>query len=206
VVSVLFGLCLALALLSLPGGGETLYAADQAAETASFTGPTVWEMRRWSPYVVGFGIGVLSWLAFLLAGNTLGASGSYAQTAGMIERLLRGSKVREKTYYREHAPDIGWGWMLLPGIVAGAFLSSMLSGDLDIRMLPPLWESNVGSSVLLRWLVAFAGGLLLGLGSRWAEGCTSGHGISGTLQLVVSSWIAAVCFFLAGVVTAHIIF
>lgn len=205
-VSVLSGLCLVIVFPLLPGFVENLYAADPGAGAGSSAGPSVWEMRRWSPYVVGFGIGVLSWLAFLFADNTLGASGSYAQTAGMIKRFLRGSKVRERTYYREHAPSIGWGWMLLPGIIVGAFLSSILSGDFHIRMLPPFWEPRVGSSVLLRWLIAFAGGVLLGLGSRWAEGCTSGHGISGTLQLVVSSWIAAICFFIAGVATAHIIF
>ena len=39
-----------------------------------------------------------------------------------------------------------------------------------------------------------------------ADGCTSGHGISGTLQLAVSSWISAICFFMGGILTAHIIF
>ena len=42
--------------------------------------------------------------------------------------------------------------------------------------------------------------------ARWAGGCTSGHGISGTLQLAVSSWIAAGCFFIGGIATAMLIF
>jgi hypothetical protein len=46
----------------------------------------------------------------------------------------------------------------------------------------------------------------LGLGARWAGGCTSGHGISGTLQLAVSSWVAAGCFFAGGILTAKLIF
>jgi hypothetical protein len=46
----------------------------------------------------------------------------------------------------------------------------------------------------------------MGLGARWANGCTSGHGISGTLQLAVSSWLAAVCFFIGGIATAQLIF
>jgi hypothetical protein len=73
-------------------------------------------------------------------------------------------------------------------------------------MVPELWERRIGSSAFLRWLTAFSGGILLGIGSRWADGCTSGHGISGTLQLVVSSWIAAICFFIGGVLTALLIF
>ncbi|NLG27672.1 MAG: YeeE/YedE family protein, partial [Chloroflexi bacterium] len=55
-------------------------------------------------------------------------------------------------------------------------------------------------------VVALVGGVFLGLGARWADGCTSGHGISGTLQLAVSSWISAICFFIGGIVTAYILF
>jgi len=181
-------------------------AGKDAGVTSSAIEPSVWSMKRWSPYAAGIGIGILSWFTFLLSDNTLGASGSYATTAGMLERILRGSKVKEKTYYREHPPEIGWGWMLLVGIVVGAFMSAKLSGDFHIEIVPSLWERTIGEGVLLRVAVAFTGGLLLGIGSRWADGCTSGHGISGTLQLVASSWLAAICFFVGGVGTALIIF
>ncbi|MDD5736170.1 MAG: YeeE/YedE thiosulfate transporter family protein [Methanothrix soehngenii] len=46
----------------------------------------------------------------------------------------------------------------------------------------------------------------MGLGARWADGCTSGHGISGTLQLSLVSWIAVVCFFVSGIAVAALIF
>jgi uncharacterized protein len=180
--------------------------AEDSAVTSAGIESSVWAMKRWSPYVVGIGVGILSWFAFLLSDNTLGASGSYATTAGMLERLFRGSKVKEKTYYKEHPPEIGWGWMLLVGIVVGAFISAKLSGDFQLEMVPSLWERTVGRSVFIRWSVAFVGGALLGIGSRWADGCTSGHGISGALQLVVSSWLAVICFFVGGVGTALIIF
>jgi uncharacterized membrane protein YedE/YeeE len=55
-------------------------------------------------------------------------------------------------------------------------------------------------------IVAFIGGIFMGVGSRWAGGCTSGHGISGTLQLTISSWLAAICFFIGGIATAMLIF
>ncbi len=168
--------------------------------------PTIWQMKRWSPYAAGIGIGVLSWLVFLLSDNTLGASGSYAKTAGMLEKFLRGRKVEERAYYRENPPEIGWGWMLLAGLVIGAFLSAYLSGDFRLGMIPPMWKDRIGTDVPLRWLTAFGGGILLGIGSRWADGCTSGHGISGTLQLVVSSWVAVICFFIGGVMTALTIY
>ncbi|MGM0401034.1 MAG: YeeE/YedE thiosulfate transporter family protein, partial [Chloroflexota bacterium] len=59
---------------------------------------------------------------------------------------------------------------------------------------------------LPRVIVALVGGVCIGFGARWADGCTSGHGISGTLQLTISSWISTICFFIGGIVTAHIIF
>ncbi len=54
--------------------------------------------------------------------------------------------------------------------------------------------------------MAFGGGVLMGLGARWAGGCTSGHGISGTMQLALSSWIAAACFFAGGIAGAMLIY
>jgi uncharacterized membrane protein YedE/YeeE len=46
----------------------------------------------------------------------------------------------------------------------------------------------------------------MGFGSRWANGCTSGHGISGTMQLAVSSWVSVVFFFIGGIVTAMLMY
>lgn len=157
---------------------------------------------RWSPYIVGAGIGVLSWFTFLLSGRALGCSTSFARTAGMIERLIRGDAVERKPYYREFKPVVDWQWMLVAGMVVGAFLSANLSGDFQWLWIPARWESAFGADRLVRIAASLLGGILLGVGSRWAGGCTSGHGISGTMQLAVSSWIAAVCFFAGGVATA----
>ena len=46
----------------------------------------------------------------------------------------------------------------------------------------------------------------IGFGARWARGCTSGHGLSGTMQLAVSSWLAVACFFIGGTITAMFFF
>ncbi|HAE43594.1 MAG TPA: hypothetical protein DCG34_11870, partial [Clostridiales bacterium] len=40
----------------------------------------------------------------------------------------------------------------------------------------------------------------------WAGGCTSGHGISGTSQLSILSWVASIFFFIGGIVTAFLIY
>jgi len=164
------------------------------------------ELERWSPYAVGIGIGVLSWIAFLISNQALACSTAFARTSGMIEKIFRGSKVSEKPYYQKFSPEIDWGWMLVLGILGGSFLSSLLSGSFEWKWVAGLWESTFGPEPLPRVIVAFFGGILMGVGSRWAGGCTSGHGISGTLQLAVSSWIAAVSFFAGGILTAWIIF
>ena len=70
-----------------------------------------------------------------------------------------------------------------------------------------MWAARFGADSLgLRLAVAFAGGGLMAFGARMAGGCTSGHGISGTLQLSVGSWIAVVCFFVGGIATALLMF
>jgi hypothetical protein len=96
--------------------------------------------------------------------------------------------------------------MLVVGMVLGAFLSALLSGDFRLQWVPPRWEAAFGGDRLTRIVAAGAGGILLGFGSRWAGGCTSGHGISGTMQLALSSWVSACCFFVGGIVTALLIF
>jgi len=164
---------------------------------------TAWS---WSPYAAGVGIGVLSWLTLYFSGHPLGCSTSFARTAGMIEKLFRGREVEEKLFYREIPPVVDWQWMLVVGMVLGAFLSALLSGDFRLQWVPPRWEAAFGGDRLTRIVAAVAGGILLGFGSRWAGGCTSGHGISGTMQLALSSWVSACCFFVGGIVTALLIF
>lgn len=160
---------------------------------------------RWSPYAVGIGIGVLSWFTWLISRKPIGCSTSFARSAGMIEKLLRGNRVETRPYYQVVQPTVDWQWMLVLGMVVGAFLSSRLSGDFRWQWIPPQWAATFGTSVPVRVLVALLGGVLLGFGARWADGCTSGHGISGTMQLAVSSWISAICFFVGGILLAHLL-
>jgi hypothetical protein len=124
----------------------------------------------------------------------------------MIEKLIFGKKVDSKLYYQEVKPQMDWQWMLVIGIVIGALISSLLSGDFNWQWIPPVWSLSFSDDLALRLLVGFAGGILLGFGSRWADGCTSGHGISGTMQLAISSWLSTICFFAGGILMAHLLF
>jgi len=160
---------------------------------------------RWSPYIAGAGIGVLSWLSFLLCDKPLACSTSFSRTAGMLERAARGRRFSRK-YYEQFKPEVDWQWMLVLGVFLGSLLSSILSGEFHLQAVPVLWAETFGGQWLPRFIWAFIGGVLLGVGSRWAGGCTSGHGISGTLQLSVSSWLATIVFFASGIISAWVIF
>ena len=161
---------------------------------------------RWSPYIVGGAIGVLSWFSFIISNKPIGCSTAFSRTSGMIEKIFRKGKVDKKPYYQKFKPEIDWEWMLVLGIVIGAFISSILSGNFKFDFIPSFWQASVGNNILVRLLVAFIGGIAMGFGARWAGGCTSGHGISGTMQLAVSSWIAAISFFAGGILTAILLF
>lgn len=159
-------------------------------------------MHRWSPYVVGAGIGVISWISFLISDKPIGVSTAFARTIGMILKRFHAEKIEQNKFFREIEPKVDWQWMLLVGIIIGAAISSLLSGEFNLSWVPQRWSLKFSSAAFPRLIAAFAGGTIMGLGARWAGGCTSSHGISGVFQLAVSSWIAILCFFLTGTITA----
>lgn len=57
-------------------------------------------------------------------------------------------------------------------------------------------------SVAARYALAFGAGFLMLFGARLADGCTSGHGLSGVAQLGVGSTIAVAAMFAGGITTA----
>ncbi len=163
-------------------------------------------LKSWSPYLVGAGIGILSWFTFLLSNKPIGCSTAFARTSGMIEQSLTGRLVADLPYYQKFPAKIDWEWMFVLGIIIGSLVSALISGEFQLRLIPSVWMVRFGIAVFPRFIAALAGGIVLGIGARWAGGCTSGHGISGTLQLAISSWIAAILFFISGILTARFIY
>lgn len=156
----------------------------------------------WSPYLVGAAIGVLSWLTFYVSGKPIGASSFYAHVAGFLGRLAAPRRTASLAYFKDNPPRVGWEFVFVVSIVLGSAIASVTGGEFTNEWLPPMWVARFGDSIALRASVAFAGGLLMAFGARLAGGCTSGHGISGTLQLSVGSWIAVICFFIGGIAVA----
>jgi uncharacterized membrane protein YedE/YeeE len=164
-------------------------------------------MSQTTPYLVGAGIGVLSMLTFYFSDKPLGASTAYARISGMLGKLLAPRHTESLKYFKETRPMVEWEVMLLAGILVGALLAAWSGGQLTGEWLPPLWQARFGAdSHALRIATAFGGGALMAFGARLAGGCTSGHGISGALQLSVGSWIAVLCFFIGGMAVAMPLF
>lgn len=168
----------------------------------------LWQ-KSWSPYVVGVGIGLLSWFAFATADRPIGITTAFEYTAGLTgnavtpnaaEPYLQAKAAEGKT------PKIDWEWMLVVGVLIGAWLSASLGNDRSEGTVPALWKWRFGPSVPKRLAAAFFGGALMMFGARLAQGCTSGHGISGALQLALSSWIFVILLFMAGAFTAFLLY
>jgi uncharacterized membrane protein YedE/YeeE len=154
-----------------------MFPTSLLAETLPGTDPLAYPGGAWSPYVVGAGIGVLSWLVFYFSDKAIGASSFFATLAGFVS-----------------------------SVIMGAALSAWHGGEFADEWLHPMWVARFGDSVVLRAAVAILGGILMAFGARLGGGCTSGHGISGTMQLNVASWIAVAFMFIGGIGTAMLLY
>ena len=163
---------------------------------------------RWNPYLVGALIGVLSILTFSLVDKPIGMSTGIAQASGACALPVLGSAgVAANTYWAKKAvPAWDYGSLFVLGTLFGAFFSAVVSGSFKLESVPSVWRERFGPSVIKRMAAAFLGGVVIIFGARLADGCTSGHGISGSLQLAVSSWTFFIVMFATGAVTAFILF
>lgn len=153
---------------------------------------SVLRRESWSPYAVGAGIGVLSWFAFWSADHPLGVSSVMVRAAALAGKLLAPEHMEAIPYLKKLEPLLDWEFALVVGLLLGAMLSRRLSAR------PAVSEGN--------GLRAACGGFVMILGARLAGGCTSGHGISGSLQLALSGWLFFICIFASGLVAAFLLY
>jgi uncharacterized protein len=164
-------------------------------------------MKCWSPYIAGAGIGMLSWFAFASADRPIGVTTAFEHTAALTEKAVAPQTEQTNKYFAKKEaegkpPKVDWEVMLVVGVFLGALISSSLSGDRSAPTVPGLWRWRFGDSRIKRFSLAFLSGGLMMFGARLAQGCTSGHGISGTLQLALSSWIFILVAFAVATGTA----
>ncbi|MBA5637414.1 YeeE/YedE family protein [Duganella sp. LX20W] len=106
-------------------------------------------------------------------------NGRIAGIAGIAGGLLR-----------PRAGDIGWRVAFVGGLVAAPLAYGLVAG------LPAV-QIDAGSGTLI------AAGLLVGFGTRYGSGCTSGHGVCGLSRLSPRSMVATGAFMAAGFITVY---
>lgn len=118
-----------------------------------------------------------------------------------------------------------WNLMFLIGAVIGGYISAQFLSNgepvlISESTIADLAEMGFAAPVSVQpeelfspdammslkgFLILAIGGLMVGFGSRWAGGCTSGHAISGLSDLQIPSLIAVVGFFAGGLIMTHFI-
>lgn len=79
-----------------------------------------------------------------------------------------------------------------------AFLAAVLVAPV---LLTPLYNVEISTHLTVNWIVVIAAGLLVGIGTRIANGCTSGHGVCGISRLSLRGIVSTVFYILAGGLT-----
>jgi hypothetical protein len=166
----------------------------------------------WSPYVAGALVGLLAiasvYATTSLPGKStyLGASTTFVRAAGLLQRTVAPEHVAGNEYFTKEKVRVDWQFMLVLGIFLGALIGSRTDGSFKAEGVPPTWEERFGPSVGKRAAGAFLGGIVAMFGARMADGCPSGHGLSGMMQLSVSAFVAMAMFFGAGAAVARIVY
>ncbi|MBU4445921.1 YeeE/YedE family protein [bacterium] len=97
-------------------------------------------------------------------------------------------------------------FFMLIGIALGAFVAAKLSGNYKPEIIPAVWEKYIHPNPLVRFLAVLVGGFLMGWGTAFASGCTSGNILQGWAHLSPGSMIAGICFFISGIVIVQLLY
>jgi uncharacterized membrane protein YedE/YeeE len=171
----------------------------------------------WPWYVAGPLIGLTVPLVYLYAGRKWGVSSTFRDVcAATVPANLE--------YFRYSWRNRGaWRLTMALGLIVGGFIAAATGpGEVaisaatraDLAALGLTDFSGVMPAELFSWgaltslpgfVLIVGGGFLVGFGTRYANGCTSGHAISGLSALRVTSLVAVLGFFAGGLISTHIL-
>jgi hypothetical protein len=156
------------------------------------------DLVPWHWALAGGAIGAITLLLLWASNQRLGISTGFENLCALAMRApyLRRSEIRGSQ---------GWRLPFLGGLVLGGYVSAATSGG-----FAPFWDLGMldvglglGPAGKLAWM--FAGGCLIGFGTRMAGGCTSGHGIFGVSNLERASVESTLCYLATGVATSWLV-
>jgi uncharacterized protein len=175
--------------------------------------------QPWPWYVSGPAIaGIMAILIF--SGKTFGFSANLSNICSMMGLGKRVS------YFNFDWKKQQWNLWFLVGSVIGGYiavhylqspepLALSKSTVTDLQKLKIPFDGNLEPGSIFNWeylltvrgLILFlGGGILIGFGTRYAGGCTSGHAITGLSNLQLPSLIAVIGFFIGGLLTTYLLF
>ncbi len=174
--------------------------------------------KPWPWYVAGTIIGLAVPALLLLGNKTLGVSSTLRQ----ICAACYPAKIPFLTYDWKRDR---WNLYFVAGIALGGFIGGFILRDphpvaLSSDTIAILKANGIESfeglipSDIFNWqslitikgfILMVVGGFMVGFGTRYAGGCTSGHGIMGLSSLQWPSLIATICFFVGGILFTHLV-
>lgn len=172
--------------------------------------------QPWAWYVAGPLIAVNLFLLFYF-GQRFGVSTSMKTTCSA---LGAGSKI---PFFHYDWKKESWLLLYVAGSIIGGFIAFRFlhAGDAVVvseKTTEALQALNIEANTsfvpaeifsvaqlftLRGILIMLGGGILIGFGTRWANGCTSGHAISGLSDLQLPSLVAVIGFFIGGLIMTH---
>jgi hypothetical protein len=160
----------------------------------------------WNPYLAGALTGLVSIGSVWVTGKYFGASTTFVRGAGYVEKIIDPAYLAKLEYMTKNKPIIDWQWMFVVGILIGSFIAASSSGSFRLQVVPDMWRERFGDNAVKRGIVAFIGGTIAMIGARLADGCPSGHGLSGSIQLAVSGFVALAFFFIGGIIVTRLLY
>jgi uncharacterized protein len=171
--------------------------------------------QPWPWFIAGPLIGLTVPLLFILGNKPFGISSS-------LSHICAACVPFRISFFNYNWKNEKWNLMFAGGILLGAFIASYFhnygpissdtiselksEGVKEFSGLVPSDIFNWASFLTLRGLLFMvAGGFLVGFGTRYAGGCTSGHSITGLSTLQLSSLIATICFMAGGFAMTHLL-
>lgn len=147
--------------------------------------------HSWPWYVAGPVIGLFVPLLLLVGNKLFGLSSSFDHICDFSFT----KNIKSKIQFNDSKD--GWKAYFIIGITIGAAISTSFLTFGDVRFLPSNYYSVLG------FVKLFFGGLLIGFGTRYAGGCTSGHSITGISLLNPASIKATIAFFVGGLIYTY---
>jgi uncharacterized membrane protein YedE/YeeE len=160
--------------------------------------------KFWNPYLAGVALGLVLLTGVAVLGKGLGASGASFRVGVTVVEAVAPSHVAASpglrgVTERGHPLD-DWLVFQMLGVVLGGVVAAYTSGRLSLEVLKGPRISTAG-----RIAMALAGGLLMGIGAKFARGCASGQALTGGGLMSAGAWAFMMTFFGGGYSIAYFV-